>query len=70
MENISASTINELFIQKLNSPEGLEKVAGGKLLTMLDKSLNNPLKQGLFGTVATALMQSSGLLMKWKPLSV
>jgi phosphate:Na+ symporter len=43
--------------------EGLEKVAGGKLLTMLDKSLNNPLKQGLFGTVATALMQSSGLLM-------
>lgn len=27
MENISASTINELFIQKLNSPEGLEKVA-------------------------------------------
>jgi len=43
--------------------EGLEKVAGGKLLTMLDKSLNNPLKQGLFGTVATALMQSSGLLI-------
>lgn len=27
MENISASTINELFIQKLNSPEGLKKVA-------------------------------------------
>jgi len=25
--NISASTINELFLQKLNSPEGLEKVA-------------------------------------------
>jgi phosphate:Na+ symporter len=43
--------------------EGLEKVAGGKLMTMLDKSLNHPLKQGLFGTIATALMQSSGLLM-------
>jgi phosphate:Na+ symporter len=43
--------------------EGLEKVAGGQLLSMLDKSLNHPLKQGLFGTVATALMQSSGLLM-------
>ena len=27
MSNISASTINELFVQKLNSPEGLEKVA-------------------------------------------
>ena len=25
--NISASTINELFVQKLNSPEGLQKVA-------------------------------------------
>lgn len=43
--------------------EGLEKVAGGQLLSLLDKSLNNPIKQGLFGTVATALMQSSGLLM-------
>ena len=27
MDNVSAQTINELFIQKLNSPEGLEKVA-------------------------------------------
>jgi len=27
MSNISASTINELFVQKLNSSEGLEKVA-------------------------------------------
>ncbi len=43
--------------------EGLEKVAGSKLLTFLNKSLDHPLKQGLFGTVATALMQSSGLLM-------
>lgn len=43
--------------------EGLEKVAGSKLLSFLDRSLDHPLKQGLFGTVATALMQSSGLLM-------
>jgi hypothetical protein len=27
MSNISASTINELFIQKLNSPDGIEKAA-------------------------------------------
>ena len=27
MSNLSASTINELFIQKLNSPEGIEKAA-------------------------------------------
>jgi len=43
--------------------EGLEKVAGTQLLALLDRSLNNPLKQALFGTTATALMQSSGLLM-------
>jgi phosphate:Na+ symporter len=43
--------------------EGLEKVAGSKLLSFLNSSLDHPLKQGLFGTVATALMQSSGLLM-------
>lgn len=27
MNDLSAQTINELFIQKLNSPEGLQKVA-------------------------------------------
>ena len=27
MENLSSSTMNELFVQKLNSPDGLEKVA-------------------------------------------
>lgn len=43
--------------------EGLERFAGTKLLSLLDKSLNHPLKQGFFGMVATALMQSSGLLM-------
>ena len=43
--------------------EGLEKVAGSRLLSFLDRSLKNPLRQGFFGMVATALMQSSGLLM-------
>ncbi len=43
--------------------EGLEKVAGAKLLTFLDKSLKNPIRQAFFGMTATALMQSSGLLM-------
>lgn len=27
MDNLSASTLNELFVQKLNTPEGIEKVA-------------------------------------------
>jgi hypothetical protein len=27
MENLSAATLNELFVQKLNTPEGLDKVA-------------------------------------------
>ncbi len=43
--------------------EGLEKVAGSRLLSFLEKSLKNPLRQGFFGMIATALMQSSGLLM-------
>lgn len=43
--------------------EGLEKVAGTQLLAFMNRSLDHLLKQGLFGMVATALMQSSGLLM-------
>jgi phosphate:Na+ symporter len=43
--------------------EGLEKVAGTQLLAIMDRSLDHVLKQGLFGMTATALMQSSGLLM-------
>ena len=43
--------------------EGLEKVAGSRLLSFLESSLKNPLRQGFFGMIATALMQSSGLLM-------
>jgi len=43
--------------------EGLEKVGGSHLLSLLEKSTDHPLKAGLFGMLATALMQSSGLLM-------
>ena len=43
--------------------EGLEKVAGTQLLSIMNRSLDNRLKQGLFGMIATALMQSGGLLM-------
>ena len=43
--------------------EGLEKVGGSHLLSLLEKSTDHPLKAGLFGMTATALMQSSGLLM-------
>ncbi len=43
--------------------EGLEKVGGSHLLSLLEKSTNHPIKAGLFGMTATALMQSSGLLM-------
>ncbi|PIY60268.1 sodium:solute symporter [Candidatus Woesearchaeota archaeon CG_4_10_14_0_8_um_filter_47_5] len=43
--------------------EGLEQVAGSKLQEMLEKLTNNPLKGSLFGACATALLQSSSLLM-------
>jgi phosphate:Na+ symporter len=43
--------------------EGLEKVAGDRFLSILEKATGNRFKGFLFGTVATALMQSSGLLM-------
>jgi len=43
--------------------EGLERVAGARFLSLLEKSTNNRFKGAVFGMVATALMQSSGLLM-------
>lgn len=43
--------------------EGLERVAGSQFLSLLEKSTDHPLKGLVFGVVATALMQSSGLLM-------
>lgn len=43
--------------------EGLEKVAGDRFLSILEKAAGNRFKGFIFGTVATAMMQSSGLLM-------
>ena len=43
--------------------EGLEKVAGAQLLSLMEKSTDHPIKGAFFGMFATALMQSSGLLM-------
>ena len=51
-----------LFGIKLLS-EGLEKLAGTRLQEMLEKLTDNRLKGALFGAVATALIQSSSLLM-------
>ena len=43
--------------------EGLEKVAGDKLLTFLEKTTGNRVKGFFFGVVAVGLLQSSGMLM-------
>ncbi len=43
--------------------EGLEKAAGSRFLSILEKATGNPFKRFAFGAIATALMQSSGLLM-------
>ncbi|MEA3459123.1 MAG: Na/Pi cotransporter family protein, partial [Chloroflexota bacterium] len=43
--------------------EGLEKLAGTRLQEMLEKLTDNPLKGAFFGAFATALIQSSSLLM-------
>jgi phosphate:Na+ symporter len=42
---------------------GMEKLAGNQIQVWLDRMTNKPLKGALFGTVATALIQSSSLLM-------
>ena len=42
---------------------GMEKLAGDQIQKWLDRVTNNPLKSIGFGTAATALLQSSGLLM-------
>jgi len=36
--------------------EGLKKVGGPHLLSLLEKSTDHPLKAGFFGMIATALM--------------
>jgi phosphate:Na+ symporter len=42
---------------------GMEQLAGGKIQEWLDKATNKPLKAAAFGAGATAIIQSSGLLM-------
>ena len=43
--------------------DGLEKVAGTRLLSFLEKATGNSIKRLLFGTVAVGLLQSSSMLM-------
>jgi len=43
--------------------QGMEQLAGSKLQEWLDKATNKPLKAAAFGGAATALLQSSSLLM-------
>jgi len=43
--------------------EGMEKLAGNKIQVWLDRMTNRPIKGAIFGSVATALIQSSSLLM-------
>lgn len=43
--------------------EGMEKLAGNQIQVWLDRMTNRPIKGALFGAVATALIQSSSLLM-------
>ena len=43
--------------------EGMEKLAGDRLQVWLDRVTNRPFKGAIFGMVATALTQSSSLLM-------
>jgi phosphate:Na+ symporter len=42
---------------------GMEKLAGNQLQEWLDRMTNRPIKGAFFGAVATALIQSSSLLM-------
>ena len=43
--------------------EGMEKLAGNQIQIWLDRMTNKPIKGAIFGSVATALIQSSSLLM-------
>jgi len=43
--------------------QGMEQLAGGKLQRWLDRATNRRLKAATFGAIATALLQSSSLLM-------
>lgn len=53
-----------LFLYGVNMlSQGMERLAGSKLQEWLDKATNTSLKGAAFGAVATALLQSSSLLM-------
>ncbi|MBN1873248.1 MAG: Na/Pi symporter [Anaerolineae bacterium] len=43
--------------------DGMEKLAGNQIQEWLDRLTNRPIKGAIFGAVATALIQSSSLLM-------
>jgi phosphate:Na+ symporter len=43
--------------------QGMEKLAGDQIQKWLDRATSNRLKSAAFGAVATAVIQSSGLLM-------
>lgn len=43
--------------------EGMEKLAGNRIQVWLDRMTNRPIKGAIFGAVATALIQSSSLMM-------
>jgi len=53
-----------LFLFGINMlSSGIEKLAGNQIQQWLDKVTNNKIKSAVFGSAATALMQSSSLLM-------
>ncbi|HOR00644.1 MAG TPA: Na/Pi cotransporter family protein [Anaerolineae bacterium] len=43
--------------------QGMEQLAGGKIQQWLDRATSHPIKGAAFGATATAIVQSSGLLM-------
>jgi len=43
--------------------QGMEKLAGDRIQLWLDRMTSRPIKGAIFGMVATALTQSSSLLM-------
>lgn len=53
-----------LFMFGINMlSSGIEKLAGNQIQIWLDKVTNNRIKSAVFGSVATALVQSSSLIM-------
>jgi phosphate:Na+ symporter len=53
-----------LFLLGVNMlSKGMEKLAGNKIQDWLDRMTSTHIKGGIFGTVATALLQSSSMVM-------